>query len=658
MDAPGRASIKSRERGLETVPPGAPRWHLAAIALATLAVYANALGNMFVWDDLHLVVDNPRIKSGAGFWTLWASDLFPDLASGYYRPLQTLTYWIDYQLWAIAPFGYHLTSTLLHGGVALLLYRLVDRLLGAPRAALAAALLFAVHPLHTEAVTYVSGRSDPLSALFLLAALVLFLEGDRTRLTWRRVASLAAFAAALLSREAAMVGVLLVPLVDLARCRRDGEAFRDGWRQRLLVDYLPYVVVLGLYLGARAAVVGTTTVPTPLAQVPLALRLATMLEVVVRYVALFVAPVGQHMERTVAPAASVASPAVLGAALVVLGGVALAVLFRRRAWPVSFGVAWFLVALLPVANVVPLATFMAEHWLYVPSMGLCLAAGWLLDRAMAGRWRTATAALAALALVAYAGLTMRRNLDWKDGVTLYEATLRHAPGSARALINLGEAYQRLGQLDRAEAAYRRALAVDPGAWTSHNNLGSLYADQGRPDLAEQEYRRGLALAPGTGAAHNNLGNLYRAQRRPVEAIGEFQRALALNPSDAAAHNNLGLALLDVGRPDDAKAEFEAAIRINPDYAAAHSNLGNHYFRRGQLAEAAAEYRAAIRLDPGFANAHNNLGSVYFNMGQLDLAEQAYRRALDIDPRLDEVRRNLEIVVSARAKGPGAPPSPR
>jgi len=650
--------MKSHERSQEAAPPGAPRWHLAAIAVATLAVYANALGNVFVWDDLHLVVDNPKIKSGAGFWTLWASDLFPDLASGYYRPLQTLTYWIDYQLWAISPAGYHLTSTLLHAGVAVLLYRLVDRLLGAPRAALLAALLFAVHPLHTEAVTYVSGRSDPLSALFLLAALVLFLEGERTRLTWWRAASLAAFAAALLSREAAMVGVLLVPLVDLARCRRDGEAFRDGWRSRLLAGYLPYVVVLGLYLGARAAVVGTATVPTSLAQVPLALRLATMLEVVVRYVALLVAPVGQHMERTVTPAVSVASPAVLGAAIVVLGGVALAVLLRRRAWPVSFGVAWFLVALLPVANVVPLATFMAEHWLYVPSMGLCLAAGWLLDRAMAGRWRPAAAALAGIALVAYGGLTVRRNLDWKDGVTLYEATLRYAPGSARALVNLGEAYQRLGQLDRAEAAYRSALAADPGAWTPHNNLGSLYADQGRPDLAEQEYRRGLALAPGTGAAHNNLGNLYRAQHRPVEAVGEFQRALELNPSDAAAHNNLGLALLDLGRPEDAKAEFEAAIRINPDYAAAHSNLGNHYFRRGQLAEAAAEYRAAIRLDPGFAQAHNNLGSVYFNMGQLDLAEQAYRRALDINPRLDEVRRNLDIVVNARAQGPGAPPSPR
>lgn len=658
MDLTRRAPMGSHKGSGETASRGVARWHLAAIAVATLAVYANTFGNAFVWDDLHLVVDNPRIKSGAGFWTLWASDLFPDLASGYYRPLQTLTYWMDYQLWALAPFGYHLTSALLHAGVALLLYRLVDRLLGVPRAALLAALFFAVHPLHTEAVTYVSGRSDPLSALCLLAALVLFLEGDRTRLTWWRAGSLAAFAAALVAREAAMVGVLLVPLVELARCRRDGESFRDGWRSRLLAGYLPYVVVLGLYLGARAAVVGTATVQTPLAQVPLALRLATMLEVVVRYLALLVAPVGQHMERTVAPAASVMAPAVIGSAVVVAGAVAVVALLRRRAWPVSFGVTWFLVALLPVANVVPLATFMAEHWLYVPSMGLCIAAGWGLDRAMAGRWRTAVAALAGLALITYGGLTVRRNLDWQDGVTLYEATLRYAPGSVRALINLGEARQRLGQLDRAEAAYRRALEVDPGAWTPHNNLGALYADQGRSDLAEQAYRRGLALAPGVGAAHNNLGNLYRAQRRPVEAIAEFERALALNPSDAAAHNNLGLALLDVGRPDEAKAEFEAAIRINPDYAAPHSNLGNHYFRRRQLAEAAEQYRAAIRLDPGFAHAHNNLGSVYFSMGQLDLAEREYRRALAIDPRLDEVRRNLDVVVNARAKAAGAPPSPR
>lgn len=620
------ASTSRRAPGPARAPapvPPTPRWHPAVIVAAAFVVYVNAFDNALVWDDLHLVADNPLIKSWTGLWALWSADLFPDLASRYYRPLQTLTYWIDYQLWALAPLGYHLTNTLLHAGVALLLYRLVSVLLRAPRAALVAALLFAVHPIHTEAVTYVSGRSDPLSALCLLASLVLFLEGDRTRFTWWRAGSLAAFAAALLAREAAMVLVLLVVLVDLARRRRDGEPLREAWRARPLTGWLPYVVVLGLYAAARAATVGTAATPTPLAQVPLSLRLATMLEVVVRYVGLLAVPVDQHMERTVAPATSALAPAVLGSALALVAGVALVVIFRRRAWPLSFGVAWFLVALLPVANLVPLATFMAEHWLYVPSMGLFLVAGWGADRLMARAPRPVVAAVVGVALIAYGGLAVRRNRDWRDGVTLYEATLSLAPTSVRALTNLGEAYQRLGQLDRAEEAYRRALALDPGA----------------------------------GTPHNNLGNLYRGQHRPQEAVAELRQALALNPSDAAAHNNLGLALGDLGRPEEARQEFEAALRINPGYAAAHSNLGNHYFRRGQLPEAAEQYRAAIRLDPGFAQAHNNLGSVYVNMGQLDLAEQEYRRALALNPALAEVRRNLDVVLNARARagGAGAPP---
>ena len=206
------------------------RWYPVVIVAAVLVVYANAFGNAFVWDDQYLIVENPAIKSWGRFWTLWTADLFPHVVSHYYRPLQALTYLVDYQLWTLAPFGYHLTSTLLHAGVALLFYRFVAALLGAPRAALIAALLFAVHPIHTEAVTYISGRSDPLSALFLLVALVGFVEGDRSRFTVWRVGSLAAFAAALLAREAAMALVPLVVPLTLIRhyVRRFDIAYLQG----------------------------------------------------------------------------------------------------------------------------------------------------------------------------------------------------------------------------------------------------------------------------------------------------------------------------------------------------------------------------------------------------------------------------------------------
>jgi len=596
-----------------------PPWHLLLVAGATFLVYVNTWGNAFVWDDQPLIVDNPAIKSWARLSTLWGSDLFPrDLSSHYYRPLQALTYLVDYQLWGLSPLGYHLTNTLLHAGVALLLYGLVSRVVRSPRAALLAALLFAVHPIHTEAVTYLSGRSDPLSALCLLASLACFLQGDRARVTPWRGLSLAAFALALLAREAALALVLLVVLVDLGVSRRDGEPLGVGWPGRL-GRYGPYVAVLLGYLVLRTAVIGVHAPPAGPAQVPLPLRLLTMLKVIVEYLGVLVVPLHLHMERRVAPAGGLFEPAVVGSALVVAALVAAAVFGARRAWPVTVGVAWFFLALLPVSNLVPLATFMAEHWLYVPSMGLFLAAGWSLDRVIESGWRAPALGALVLALVAYGGLTVRRNTDWKDALTLYQATLREAPASARVYANLGWVYQDRGELEKAEAAYQQALALDPGA-----------ADP-----------------------HNNLGNIYRARNLPEEALRQFRQAVALNPHHAAAHNNLGLTLLDLGRLDEAKGAFEEALRLNPDFSAAHSNLGNYYFRRGELPRAREEYRAALRLNPGFAQAHNNLGSVYFLMGRLDLAEEEYRTALRLDPHLEEVRRNLGVLLRSRSGTVGA-----
>jgi hypothetical protein len=158
------------------------RWPEAVLVAVTLLVYSGALQNGFVWDDDVLVVHNSEIRSLAGVPGLFARDTLPGRELGdYYRPLQTLSYAVDYQLWGLDPFGFHLTSVLIHAAAALLLYRLAARLLGAREPALAAALLWAVHPVHTEAVTYVSGRSDPLAAALMLASLLLFARGREPR---------------------------------------------------------------------------------------------------------------------------------------------------------------------------------------------------------------------------------------------------------------------------------------------------------------------------------------------------------------------------------------------------------------------------------------------------------------------------------------------
>jgi len=576
--------------------------------LVTLAVYLDAFPNTFVWDDTYLIVDNPTIKRWAGVRALLTGPLLPGpTGTPYYRPVQALTYLLDYHLWGLTPAGFHLTSVLLHAGTAMLLYRLGGSLLRDARAALVAALLFAVHPIHTEAVTYIAGRSDPLAALLMLAAL---LAGRDARPSL----ALPAFLLALLAREAAMVLVPLTVLVDVAVGWRDGERLRATLRARVVSRYVPMLAVLLFYLVLRSAAVGTRPVVFATAAVPLGLRLLTMFGVVVRYLGLLLVPIGLHMERIVPAVQSPWDPAVLGPALLVAVLFAAPLLGRRRTWPIAFGVGWFCVALLPVANVVPLATFMAEHWLYVPSMGLFLAAGWCLSR-MAGRTAWGLVAIGA-AVVLYGGLTIRRNLDWRDPITIFEATVRCSPQGARAWTNLGQAYQEAGQREQAKTAYGHAL--------------------------------GLPAPPVEAAhVHNNLGNLYRDERHYDESVRELQEALRLDPKYVAAYNNLALTLRALGRDGEARAALEVALGIDVASAMTHNNLGNVFFRDGDLVRAAAEYQRALVLDPDFADAHNNLGSAYFRLGQPERTEAEYRAALQLKPGSEEIRRNLARIRERR-----------
>jgi tetratricopeptide (TPR) repeat protein len=577
-------------------------WAPLVVCGATLAVYATALGDAFVWDDGNIIVANPSIKHWNEAARLFVSSL--ERNTEYYRPMLGLSFLTDYQLFGPWPAGFHLTSILVHAGVGVLLYLLAARVLADPLAALFAALLFVVHPLHTEAVTYVSGRSDPLAALFALAALIWSIEPRR------RALSVAAFFLALLSRETSVGVLLLVVLLDVT------VGPSAAWTVRVGQRYLPYLGALAVYVVMRSLAVGIGTVTNDTAAYTLGTRLLTLPKVVVAYLGLLVVPSSLHMERVVAPATSPFDPTVLGplALLAVLVGAL--VIWRRAIWPVAFGAAWFGLALLPVANVVPLATFMAEHWLYLPSMGLFMAAGWGLGR-LATRTRPA-AAIAVLAVVAlaYGARTARRNLDWRDDRTLYQATLRFTE-SARVHGNLGRVYWMEGDVERAKHELDRAIELRPRHWQ-------------------------------TADAYNQRGVIYQQEGRHAEALREFERAIQLYPRNPAPYVNLATTLQAFGRIDDARRALETAIGLDPRYASAYVNLGNVFFNAGDLARARDLYTKAIALDPQLGDAHQNLGAVYFHEGRFALAADSFRTALRLNPRSAMARQNLESAIRAQS----------
>ncbi len=450
------------------------------IIAATFLVYWPALRNGFVWDDTALVLRDPLIRS----WTLIGESfrhfLFLDAtASNFYRPIQRLSFIADYQLFGFDhPGGWHFTSILIHAGAAVALFFVAEKLFalaGAARRgwALGIALLWAIHPLHTSAVTYIAGRADPLAALFGFTGLALGLASlEANRRVWRwRLGAAASLALALLSKESGVTFLIIWILVLLWQ--------RIAWRT-LGVWAVVLAALVGGYCGLRFT--AAKTPPPPPTPTALAIRPILAARALAEYASLVVAPVTLRMERDVSTRPRDTFQATMQNARLrefqTLGGVlllvALAVWLRfatRRAPAAAFCLGGFAVAYVPISNVFSLNATVAEHWLYVPSAFLFLAAALTLTALGAQENRSAllrsaplrwalTAVLAGWA-VALGGRTFLRQADWRDQRTFIERNLAAGGDSARMLMNLANVELAAGKPERALELYREAVQRAP-----------------------------------------------------------------------------------------------------------------------------------------------------------------------------------------------------
>lgn len=607
--------------------PGAPRrrprpgWALLLpLALGALS-YARVLHGEFQFDDRPSVEQNPAVRAPA---LLSARPLL----NGDARPLTDLTFALDYALGRLDPFGYHLVNLLLHLGVVVLLHRLSLALLrraGAASAegtALAAAGIFAVHPLASQAVSYVSQRAEVLASLFYAGGLLLLLQADRRGRSVGGVAVWAgAFAAYLAGLHAKAVAVTLPAawiLVALALPRGEAAPVRRGGRA--LLQVAPFLAVAALFAArTMGALRGRSDAGLDVPGVPPGSYALTQLRVVLRYLRLLAWPAGQNLDHQVAVSSGL-DGATLAAALVLgllLAGAALLVV-RARAWAIPdraaarlglFGLAWFLLVLSPTSSLVPLADLMEEHRAYLASWGPILAlavGGERLLFHLAPRWRRALAlAAVGAAWLALALALHARNAVWESRRALWTDVSRRSPGKVRAYVNLGHALAGEGALDEAVEAYRRALSMppDPTATRSEilRNLGAALATLGSTAEAEQVLRQSLADDPRNPELWNNLAICLLDLDRPAEAEEAVRRALEVSPHLGQAQNTLGEVLLRRGDLEGARASFERAVALDPDVALRHHNLAvalHRLGRAGEACQAAGRALAAERSPRG------------------------------------------------------------
>ncbi len=594
------------------------RWSTLAafglLALFSLLAFANSLANGFAFDDESIVVQNRLIKSLSYLPELftsdyWASILGPGYGGNIYRPLVLLSLALNYAVGGLNPFGYHLVNLLLHLAVCSTLYALARQLGLSWVAALATSTLFAVHPLHTEAVTGIVGRAELLMALGVLLAVLWYLrEGAPARLGIRcALASWVAFAAALLSKEQAMVLPALLVLADLCLVRAVNGG-RD-WRQAARTAsgrYLGYFLILGAYLALRIAVLADPFaqasqeiqfLDNPLAHVAWDVRVLTALRVAGKYLWLLAWPMklsADYSYNAIPVVTAPWEPTVLLAGLALAGLLGLGVYaWRRGIRPVVFGVGFTVLTFLPASNFLrPIGTIMGERLFYLPSAGLCLLVGagwdWLGTRSRQSglRRRVAMASLGIFALVIFllTVRTIQRNRDWRNTETLMQSAVQVVPGSAKVQTILSTFLIQEGRIDEAIGGLTEAVRLDPSYVAAYYNLSRAYAAKGNWREAEAVLQRALATSerlggpahPAVAESLNRLGALYASPVGRVVLPGRleqaeplFQRALAIrekalgpaHPAVAEALSNLTALYVTQRRYAQAEPLIQRALAI-------------------------------------------------------------------------------------------------
>jgi protein O-mannosyl-transferase len=664
--------------------PKKPNWSrvlpFLVFAIAFLA-YVNTLGHGFVFDDASLILQNPHVTQLR--WT----DI---LSLNEYRPVRTFTYAINYAIGGDDPYGYHLFNVLLHAVNALFVYLLSLAWSRLPAVSFIGALLFALHPAQTAAVAYVSGRKDLLATFFVLGACYSYtafrLKGGKSRL----VLAFCLFVLGVFSKEVAIVFPVLILLMDVVLLRsanEEGDGHQPilrrltGSIRRRPIAYGAASVLLlvaayyAVFLIKASRMVGFWGGSA-------AVHYGTSFKLFTHYLKLVILPyplIADYKGRVFHLASGLLDPVTLASVAALVGFLILALKLERRNPHITFGLLWFLAALLPVLQFFPFHELAADHFMYLPLVGMAYAG------AQASQWlaevhgRRIRDALVVGAVVIFSVMTVGRNRDWKDELSLWTATYNKAPGSYRANQYLGQIYFVRRESPKAIEHTKKAIELDPSGATSWANLGAMY----------RFWAVDLRAA----------GKLQDAEAMNHMALEYLAKAIQLNPRDLWAYTSRGQAFRELGqiaeqKGDPAKAKehrkqsmasFQKAVEIGSDnpsfpiiwyeYAKVVMDTGDYYHASGLLSNCLnafpqradvnqamgeclfnlRDYRRAIPhltsalTDPKAVDAQSQIQSIgmlaraHEELGENQEAINVYRKGLERFPRSVEFHYNLGVL---------------
>jgi len=553
------------------------RWSVATVLLVAAATYANSLVNGFALDDEPIIATGTRVHQLADQATIWLTPYWSEHGgrAGLYRPLAIFTYALQWAAGNGAPWLFHAVSILLHAGVCMLVLLLLRRMLGAAPA-LAGALIFAVHPLHTEAVANIVGQAELIAAACTVGACVLHVARPAARVeAWRAAVMLLLFAAALLAKESAIVLPALLVTLDLGTRRAQAERNAATYARAVVPLLALLALAAFLWLALRARVLGswagTEAAPyLPFLQDSPGQRVLTALRVWPEYLRLLFWPVdlsADYSPAVIVPPENVTASVIAGAVLLLATAVTALLLPWR---PRLVAAAWFLIAVLPVSNlIVPIGVILAERTLYLPSLAVAILAAQLVANAPVSTspaMRRALAAGAVVLLVLAGVRSGARNPAWRDTSAYWQALIRDHPESYRAQRGAGELMFARGDLALARRYLELAWDTWPYDADLAGGLGALYLRLGEPGLAIERIERARALGDRSTQARQNLALAYAAAGRHAESAAAWHAVAMANPLGWHPWLQLARARIRAGDVNGGLAAADTAYGLAPDDA--------------------------------------------------------------------------------------------
>ena len=493
---------------------------IVLIILLGIISYGNSLDGKFVTDDHRLIKNNVYIKNWSNLPKIFTGNTY-EKRSGekyeFYRPVRLATYMIDYSLWGLNVRGYHFINISLHILVVLAIYWLISILFKDNILSFLTSALFIVHPIHSETVAYISNRADMLVVLFMLLCFIFYIKQLDSKDIGTYILMSASYVLALLSKENSLILPALLLLYHYT--------FKKKIKIRVII---PVLAITFGYAMLRLSFLKSDSTDIFWANTVFQ-RIPGFFVAICNYVKLLLVPFNLHMDYGT-ELFNFTDPGAIVGIILLTSSLLYAAKVRRSNGLIFFSISWFFLTLLPVSNIYPLFSYMAEHFLYLPSIGFFL----LLAKGLCYLYKNKEVRILVtifiLGLLTFSSfLTVRQNEYWREPMSTHKRTLEHNPHSKVAIFNLAVIYGRIGRYEEAIEFYKKVIEINPGYAKAYSNLAVLYYETGNKAEAIELYKKAIEIDPNYIKAYNNLGAVYYDMGKKEEAIKLYKKVREINP---------------------------------------------------------------------------------------------------------------------------------